>query len=181
MKRKAFLLASLGALCAAVFGRASTLAAPAKKRGGDVGQMINDMYGVRFDGAHTHGWGIGFGKVGPDLERYAVVFEQANETREGFVRKLRMLADAVETGHGAVLGENMLSGNELNALDYEDVNYFAQAKADREKYKDMTEDQKRWYRCFSEEAINATPEQIASERAACNARRMAKRAAKGLA
>ncbi|WP_043588118.1 hypothetical protein [Geminisphaera colitermitum] len=57
------------------------------------------------------------------LERYAVIFD-ANDagtiigTRADIIKRLRQLANAMETGDGAVWGEAILTGHELNAADY---------------------------------------------------------------
>ena len=124
MKRKAFLLTSLGALCAAATGKAAGLLTP-KLNGNDKAQVITSgTPKVLVDGREIHGWGVDFiHPRGPDIsgnrhERYAICYETKNETRAGFARKLRLLADSIETGHGAVLGSNVLTGHELNRAEY---------------------------------------------------------------
>lgn len=124
MKRKTFILTSLGAICAAVTGKAAGFLAP-KPNGGDKAQVITSgTPSVLVDGREISGWGIQFlHPEGNDFtssrfERYAICLEPQNETRAGFARKLRLLADSIETGNGAVLGDDTLTGHELNRAEY---------------------------------------------------------------
>lgn len=120
MKRKTFLLSALGAVFAAATGKAAGLIVP-KQNSTDKAQIITGCKQVRTDGALTQGWGVQFKAADGDwakLERYAIVLEPGNETRARLARKLRLLADAIESGERAVWGEATLTGAELNAEDY---------------------------------------------------------------
>lgn len=53
----------------------------------------------------------------PEIERYAVVFPH-KAPRAEFVKCLRDLADAVESGRFAVMAPDLMHGKEINAGDF---------------------------------------------------------------
>jgi len=85
-----------------------------KLRGGDKVDFIERGLTIR-GGRSYVSFGVQLIKGNWDIERYAVAFEIHNETRETAVAKYRRLADAIETGEGAVFGFSVLSGSEINA------------------------------------------------------------------
>ena len=100
----------------------------------DNAQFITGGPHVLVDGKEIHGWGVQFhndgsGYLHEGLERYAIVMQKKGDTRASVVRKFRILANAIETGEGAVIGENILTGHELNRAEYAAVDEAAtQAK-----------------------------------------------------
>lgn len=92
----------------------------------DKADIISNAPTVRKDGRKPFGLGVMLGMDNPgaysvNIERYAVLLELSGDTRAGIVAKLRRLADAVDSGVGGVWGENLLTGNELNASDFAEV------------------------------------------------------------
>ena len=78
---------------------------------------------IHSDGSSSFAVGVQLVHDG-EIERYAVT-TTTSETRASLTTKLRLLADALSTGSGAVLGEDFLCGRELNAADFPPIDHVA--------------------------------------------------------